>query len=102
MRAFLISDSQDVLHGLRFAGIEGVYVTEKQAALDALHKCVADEEIAVVLITEKLKALCIHEVYEIMIERRVPLIVEIPAEGEASSAGRDMLDYIRDAMGLKT
>jgi V/A-type H+-transporting ATPase subunit F len=101
MRFFLISDNQDTLHGLRLSGIEGAYVTERQDALAALQKCLADPEIAIVLITGRIKSLCVKEVYAVMLERSFPLIVEIPEAGEVSRSQTGILDYIRDAIGLR-
>ena len=100
MRFFLISDSQETLHGLRLSGIEGIHVTERQDVLDALYKCLDDPGIAIILITGNLKAMCVKEVYSIMLERSLPLIVEIPAAGDVSPAGAGILDYIHKAIGL--
>ena len=101
MRIFLISDSHDALHGLRLAGIEGAYAAERKDALDALDKCLADPGIAIVLITDKLKALCVKEVYAAMLERSAPLIVEIPGPGDGEWDRGGIVNYIRDAIGLK-
>jgi len=101
MRIFLISDSYDTLHGLRLAGIDGLYAPGRKEALEALERCLDDPGIAVVLITDKLKATCEKEIFTIMIERAAPLIVEIPGPGDGEWDRSSMMHYIRDAIGLK-
>ena len=101
MRSFLITDDRDTLHGLRLSGIEGVYAAERQDVLAALQNCLAEADIAIVLITARAKALCKKEVTAVMTERTFPLVVEIPAAGEVSSGRSEMLDHIREAIGLK-
>ncbi|NMA79555.1 MAG: ATP synthase subunit F, partial [Clostridiales bacterium] len=54
MRFFLISDNVDTLTGMRLAGIEGVIVHEADEVNAALDKAVADENIAIILMTQKL------------------------------------------------
>ena len=101
MRFFLIADDQETLHGLRLSGIEGVCVTERQHVLDALQGCMADPAVAIVLITGRLKALCTKEIHALMLERRLPLIVEIPGAGDPPGARDGMMAYIHEAIGLK-
>lgn len=58
MKYFVITDSTDTQVGLRLAGIEGVVVREESQVRSAVEAAAADPEIAVLLITEKLAALC--------------------------------------------
>ena len=54
MRFHLISDNVDTLVGLRLAGIDGVVVHEPEEIEAALKAAIADEDIAIVLITDRL------------------------------------------------
>ena len=58
MKYFVITDSTDTQVGLRLAGIEGVVVREEPLVRAAIQTAAADPDIAVLLITEKLAALC--------------------------------------------
>ena len=58
MKFFLISDNVDTCVGLRLAGIEGVVIHEADEVQKALEKACEDEEIGVVLMTDKLIKLC--------------------------------------------
>lgn len=101
MKYFLISDNVDTYTGMRLAGIEGVVVHERHEVEETLKRCMNDPEIAIVLITEKLKKLCPELVYDIMLHRRDLLLVEIP---DRHGFGRDrdsISDYIKNAIGLK-
>ncbi len=101
MKYYLISDNIDTYTGMRLAGIEGVVVHERAEVEETLNRCMADPSIGIVLITEKLKKLCPELVYDIMLHRRNPLLVEIP---DRHGFGRDrnsISDYIKNAIGLK-
>ena len=101
MKFFLISDNDDTLIGMRIAGIEGVVVHTKDEVLSALKKAVGDENIAVVLMTDKLVKLCPDRVNDIKLHKRRPLIVEVPdrhGEGDAISS---ISRYVEEAIGVK-
>lgn len=101
MRFHLISDNVDTLVGLRLAGIDGVIVHEEQEVRDALNDVIKTDDVAVVLMTEKLVRLCPELVYEIKLKRRRPLIVEIPDRHGGGRTKDSITRYVRDAIGLK-
>ena len=55
MKMFLISDNVDTQTGMRLAGVEGVVVHEREELYDTLQKTLADKEIGIILLTERLK-----------------------------------------------
>ena len=77
MKYYLISDNVDTLVGMRLAGIKGVTVHEEKEVNDALENAMNMEDVAVILITEKLVKLCPDLVYDLKLHRKKPLIVEI-------------------------
>lgn len=101
MRFHLISDNLDTLIGMRLAGIDGVVVHEKDKVEEALSAAIEDEDVAVVLMTEKLVKLCPDLVYELKLKRQRPLIVEIPDRHGAGRTKDSITKYVRDAIGLK-
>lgn len=101
MKFYLISDNADTKMGMRIAGIEGVVANGAEEALRALESAAADENIAVVLMTEKLVELCHDKVYDIKLNRRRPLIVEIPDRHGNSGAGDAISRYVEEAIGIK-
>ena len=99
MRFYLISDNVDTQVGMRLAGIEGIVVHEA----DEVRKALTDamEDVAVVLITERLLTLCPEMVYDLKLNRRRPLIVEIP-DRHGNGRTRDSITrYVREAIGVK-
>ena len=78
MRFYLISDNVDTQLGMRLAGIEGVVVHEEPEVRKALKQAMDTEDIAVVLMTERLVSLCPELIYDLKLNRSHPLIVEIP------------------------
>ncbi len=101
MKFYLISDNADTKMGLRIAGIEGVVAGSAEETVSALNAAVEDEDVAVVLMTEKLVTLCHDKVYDIKLNRRRPLIVEIPDRHGNSGVIDAISRYVEEAIGIK-
>lgn len=101
MRFYLISDNVDTEVGMRLAGIKGVVVHEADEVVEALNKAVETEDIAVVLMTERLVKLCPDLVYDIKLNKQRPLIVEIPDRHGNGRTKDSITKYVRDAIGVK-
>ena len=101
MRFYLISDNVDTQVGMRLAGIDGVVVHEAAEVQKALQSCVEQKDIAVVLITETLLSLCPAAVYNIKLNNRRPLIVEIPDRHGNGCTKDTITRYVREAIGVK-
>jgi len=101
MRFYLISDNVDTLVGMRLSGIEGEVVHDEREVRQELTKAMDMPDVAIILMTERLVALCPDLVYELKLNRRRPLIVEIP-DRHGNGRTRDaIMSYVRDAIGVK-
>lgn len=101
MRFYLISDNVDTEVGMRLAGIKGEVVHEADEVVNALNKAIKTDDIAVVLMTERLVSLCPDLVYDIKLNRKRPLIVEIPDRHGNGRTADSITKYVRDAIGVK-
>ena len=101
MRFYLISDNTDTLVGMRLAGITGVLVHEKEEVQQALTDAMDKDDIAVILMTERLVSLCPDLIYDLKLNRQRPLIVEIPDRHGNGRAKDSITKYVRDAIGVK-
>ncbi len=102
MRFHLISDNEDTLVGLRLAGIDGVMVHNEEEAQKAINEAMSKpEEIAVVLIAEKVVDMCSEFVYDLKLNRKRPLIVEIPDRSGNGRTKASITRYVREAVGIK-
>ena len=101
MRFYLISDNNDTRVGMRLAGIEGVVDKEKEETARALTEAMEQDDIAVILITEHLVALCRDLVDDLKLNRSRPLIVEIPDRHGNGRAKDSITRYVREAIGIK-
>jgi V/A-type H+-transporting ATPase subunit F len=100
MKFYLISDNIDTLGGMRLAGIEGVVAHTEQEVNAALNSAVADNEVGLILMTEKLIKLCKERVYDIKLHASRPLIVEIPDRHGTSRITETINQYIKEAVGV--
>lgn len=101
MKFYLISDNVDTYMGMQLAGIDGIVVHTSNEVQQEISQALADPEIAVILITPKLAALCEAMIYEIKLNRTVPLIVEIPDRHAEKDATAAIARYVQDAIGIK-
>ncbi|MVB11868.1 V-type ATP synthase subunit F [Caprobacter fermentans] len=101
MRFYVISDNVDTQVGMRLAGIEGVVVHEANEVRQALQTAMDQEDIAVVLITETLLSLCSEMIYNLKLNRKRPLIVEIPDRHGNGRTKDSITRYVREAIGVK-
>ena len=101
MKYFVITDSTDTQVGLRLAGMEGVVVREEFEARRAIEQAARDPEIGVLLITEKLAALCADQIAPLKLTAQRPLVVEIPDRHSAGRSSDSITRYIREAIGVK-
>jgi len=101
LKFLLISDNHDTAVGMRLAGIEGVVVHEKSEVEAALNSAIKQDDVGIVLITETLVKLCPDLVYDIKLNRRHPLLVEVPDRHGNPGIKDSMARYIREAIGVK-
>ena len=84
--------------GMRFAGIEGVVVHQEDEVRSELEKAVNRDDIAVILITETLVSLCPDLIYDLKLNRKQPLIVEIPDRHGNGRTKDSITKYVQDAI----
>ena len=101
MKMFLISDNIDTYTGMRLTGVEGVIVHEKKEIKEALEQVLNDKTVGILLITEKVSSQAPDLVNDIKLNRRQPLIVEIPDRHGSGRQENFITNYIADAIGVK-
>ncbi len=101
MQMYLISDNVDTYTGMRLAGVDGIVIHSKKHLKEQLEKVMANKEIGVVLITEKLSTEFPDIIAEIKLHRRLPLIVEIPDRHGTGRKADFITSYVSEAIGLK-
>lgn len=101
MKFYVLSDNNDTAIGMRLAGIEGEVLRSEGEVLDALRRVMADPEIGIVLMTEKLVNSCPAQIYRYKLTQKRPLIVEIPDRHGAGDVSAMIERYVGEAIGMK-
>ena len=101
MKMFLISDNVDTCTGMRLAGVDGIVVHEREELSRALEKDMTDSTIGIVLLTEKFGREFPEIIDEIRLNRKMPLIVEIPDRHGTGRRKDFITSYVNEAIGLK-
>lgn len=100
MRMYLLSDNVDTLIGMRMSGVEGVVLHEEKELRDKLSDLLKEDDIAVILITETLVRLIRGTVYDLKLNLKQPLIIEIPDRHGNGRTKDSITKYVRDAIGV--
>lgn len=101
MKSFLISDNKDTLVAMQLGGISGIILHEREEVLSQISECLNDEEIGILVLTEKIFDLVEEEVMELKLKRRTPLIVEIPDRFGSQRDENYILKSISESIGIK-
>ncbi len=101
MKMYLISDNVDTLVGMRLAGVDGVVVHKPHHVEKELEKALEMEDVAVIMMTETLMKLCHDKIYDIKLNRKQPLIIEIPDRHGNGRTKDSITKYVSDAIGVK-
>ena len=98
---FLICDNVDTYTGMRLAGVDGVVVHERKELREQLEKVLQDKSIGIVLLTEKFGREFPDILDEFRLDRKIPLLIEIPDRHGTGRKKDFITSYITEAIGLK-
>lgn len=101
MKFYTLSDNLDTMIGMRLAGIEGEVLSTSEEVEQALKRIMADPQIGIVLMTEKLIHTCPTVIYRYKLNQKRPLIVEIPDRHGAGDVSQMIEQYVGEAIGVK-
>lgn len=101
MKMYLISDNRDTYTGMRLAGVEGAVVHEREELRETLDRVLADKEVAIIALTEKLGRDFPDLINEIRLSRSLPLLIEIPDRHGTQRSENFITAYMNEAIGLK-
>ena len=101
MKMFLISDNVDTLTGMRLAGVEGCIVHERAELRKALEDAIANKENGIILLTEKFDREFPDIIDDVRLNRRLPLLIEIPDRHGTGRKPDFITSYVSEAIGIK-
>ncbi|WP_099469792.1 V-type ATP synthase subunit F [Konateibacter massiliensis] len=101
MKIYLISDNIDTYTGMRLAGVEGAVVHERNELKEELEKVLADKSVGIILLTEKFGREFPDIIDDVKLNRKLPLIVEIPDRHGTGRKPDFITAYVNEAIGLK-
>lgn len=101
MKMYLISDNVDTLTGMRLAGVEGCVVHERWELKEALERTLANPEVGIILLTEKFGREFPGIIDDVRLNRKFPLLVEIPDRHGTGRRPDFITAYVNEAIGLK-
>lgn len=101
MRYFCISDDEDVLTGLRLAGIEGELCRDATEVDEAVSRVEKDGDIAVLIVTERCHTLCRERLDALKLSAERPLVNVISDSRGGGSISESITRLIQEAIGIR-
>lgn len=101
MKMYLVSDNIDTQIGLRLVGIDGCVAHEREEIMDAIDKAFGDEDLGVLILTEKAAAPVKDYIAQIRMTRHTPLVIEIPDRHGSRDIAESINRMVQESIGLK-
>lgn len=101
MRTMLISDNNDTLVGMRLGGVKSVLASNREEVIEAIEFALSKEEVGILIVTERVFDMAKAELLDIRMNRRTPLIVEIPDRYGQIRDDNYITQYINESVGIK-
>ena len=101
MRTMLISDNNDTLVGMRLGGVKSVLASNREEVIEAIEFALSKEEVGILIVTERVFEMAKAELLDIRMNRRTPLIVEIPDRHGQIRDDNYITQYINESVGIK-
>ena len=100
MKYFAICDNLDAEMGLRLSGMESALVEDRFDFGEVFDRALQDRDIGIIVLTEGAIALDPERVFGAWQLRRMPLVVTVPGGVSDQVAGRELLAFISEAVGV--
>lgn len=101
MKMYLISDNIDTQTGFRLAGVDGSVVHDEAALKAAVGAAAGDEDIGVLIFTEKAADIGREYVNTLKLSNKLPLIIEIPDRHGSHDVAGSINKLVQESVGLK-
>ncbi len=98
-KLFLIGDEDTVL-GFRLAGVRGHVVKDTGEATDVFRKAAEDQEVSIIVITERIAEKIRPEIEHHMETGAMPFVVEIADSQGPAPTRKSPSDLVREAIGI--
>ncbi len=99
MKTLLVTDCNDAKVGLRLAGIDAVVVRDSVEALAVSERALRDEQIGLLLITDRLAASIYDEIMALKLTSSGTMILTIPDPG--GDFNNRIEQYVSQSIGIK-
>ena len=100
MKYYVIGDEDAVL-GFGMVGVQGKTVRSREEAESTFNGALADSEIGIIIITERIAELIRPLVDNFVFTQDFPLIVEIPDRKGPVTGKPDIRQMVNNAIGIK-
>lgn len=100
MRSILLTSNDDIINGLRLAGVRSVKCNNKSELLKNFKLYTKSDDIGIIILTYSSFKEIKEEVLDFKLSGKLPLVVTIP-DLDGKMEDDFILKYIRESVGVK-
>ncbi len=100
MRSILLTSNDDIINGLRLAGVRSVKCNNRSELLKNFKSYTKEEDIGIIILTYSSFKEIKEEVLEFKLSGDLPLVVTIP-DLDGKMEDDFILKYVRESVGVK-
>ncbi|WP_019137862.1 MULTISPECIES: V-type ATP synthase subunit F [Peptoniphilus] len=100
MRSILLTSNDDIINGLRLAGVRSVKCNNRSELLKNFKLYTKSEDIGIIILTYSSFKEIKEEVLDFKLSGKLPLVVTIP-DLDGKMEDDFILKYIRESVGVK-
>jgi V/A-type H+-transporting ATPase subunit F len=97
---FFVLGEEEVIIGFNVVGIQGQVVETKDEALEGFRQALSFPDLKVLILTEEVSAFIDEKAAEWNMSGRFPLLVEIPGIQGRLEGKKNLVESIREAVGI--
>lgn len=100
MKFYCIAD-ENTVRGFRLAGLDGQVVTSASQAAVAVEALASRPDCGILILSEKVATGIRTQVDQFRLERKRPLIVEIPGPEGPVTSRKSLRQFVQEAVGMR-
>lgn len=100
MKTIILGDKDTVLL-FALEGTEGKVIENQNDAIEEIKRIKRSRSYGLLIVTEEIAHWASDVITQLRFSKELPLVIDIPGAGGHVQSGKNLADYIREAVGIR-